>query len=93
LLAHAVLHQQPETRDQGGQVLQVIPNDWSLDMTFREDESRIRERTLTNNIAWLRRFALTLIKQHPGKDSMVMKRRMAGWNVEFLMQLLTGKGA
>jgi predicted transposase YbfD/YdcC len=66
---------------------------WSLDMTFREDESRIRDRNLTDNIAWLRRFALTLIKQHPGKDSMAMKRRMAGWNVTFLTELLTGKGA
>jgi predicted transposase YbfD/YdcC len=63
---------------------------WSLDMTFREDESRVRSRHLADNLAWLRRLALSLIKQHPYKQSMAMKRRIAGWNVDFLMQVLTG---
>jgi len=35
---------------------------WSLDMTFREDESRLRERHLRENFAWLNRFALSLLK-------------------------------
>jgi len=65
---------------------------WSLDMTYREDESRVRNRTLADNLSWLRRLTLSLIKQHPGKQSNIMKRRMAGWSVDFLMQLLTGKG-
>lgn len=64
---------------------------WSLDMTYREDESRVRNRTFAENLSWLRRMTLSLIKQHPGKQSNIMKRRMAGWNVEFLMQVLTGK--
>jgi predicted transposase YbfD/YdcC len=64
---------------------------WSLDMTFREDESRIRDRHVAENLAWLRKIALSLYKQHPGKQSLVMKRRMAGWSQDFLMQLLTGK--
>jgi predicted transposase YbfD/YdcC len=63
---------------------------WSLDMTFREDESRIRGRQVGENIAWLRRIALSLLKQHPHKQSLAMKRRMAGWSPEFLMQVLTG---
>lgn len=63
---------------------------WVLDMTFREDENRVRERCLANNLGWLRRMALTLLKQHPGRQSLAMKRRMAGWNVKFLMQVLTG---
>lgn len=29
---------------------------WSLDMTFREDESRIRDRHLAENFAWLNRY-------------------------------------
>jgi predicted transposase YbfD/YdcC len=61
---------------------------WVLDMTFREDESRVRERRLADNLGWLRRMALTLLKQHPGKQSIAMKRRQAGWNVDFLMQVL-----
>ena len=64
---------------------------WSLDMTYREDESRVRNRTFAENLSWLRRFTLSLIKQHPGKQSNIMKRRMAGWSVDFLMQILTGK--
>ena len=65
---------------------------WSLEMTYREDESRVRHRTFTQNLSWLRRFTLSLIKHHPGKESNIMKRRMAGWSVDFLMQILTGKG-
>ncbi|MDP6723367.1 MAG: ISAs1 family transposase, partial [Pirellulaceae bacterium] len=38
-----------------------------------------------------RRLTLSLIKQHPGKESNVMKRRMAGWSVDFLIQILTGQ--
>jgi predicted transposase YbfD/YdcC len=65
---------------------------WSLDMTYREDESRVRHRTFAENLSWLRRLTLGLIKQHPGKQSNIMKRRMAGWSPDFLMQVLTGKG-
>ena len=64
---------------------------WVLDMTFREDESRVRERRLADNLGWLRRLALTLLKQHPGKQSIAMKRRLSGWGVDFLMQVLMGK--
>ena len=63
---------------------------WSLDMTFREDDSRLRGRRSADNLAWLRRIALTLLKQHPGKQSLVMKRRMAGWSTDFLMEVLVG---
>lgn len=51
---------------------------WSLDMTFREDESRIRHQRVQENFAWLNRFVLSLLKQHPGKDSLIMKRRACG---------------
>ena len=63
---------------------------WSLDMTFREDESRLRERNLRENFAWLSRFALSLFKQHPGRQSLVMKRRSCGWSEAFLMEVVTG---
>jgi predicted transposase YbfD/YdcC len=63
---------------------------WSLDMTFREDESRLRERHLRENFAWLNRFALSLLKQHPGRQSLAMKRRSCGWSGAFLMEVVTG---
>lgn len=64
---------------------------WSLDFTYREDESRIRNLHVRENFAWLNRFTLSLLKQHPGRESLVMKRRCCGWNDEFLTQVLTGE--
>jgi predicted transposase YbfD/YdcC len=63
---------------------------WVLDMTFREDESRTRERHLRENFAWRNRFALSLLKQHPGRQSVAMKRRSCGWSDAFLMEVVTG---
>ena len=64
---------------------------WSLDVTYREDESRIRNEHLRENFAWLNRFTLSLLKQHPGKDSLAMKRRACGWSDEFHIHILTGQ--
>jgi predicted transposase YbfD/YdcC len=63
---------------------------WCLDMTYREDESRIRDPHLRENFAWLNRFSLSLLKQHTGKDSIAMKRRGCGWSEKFLLEVLTG---
>ena len=63
---------------------------WSLDMTFREDESRIRDKQMRENMAWLNRFTLSLLKQHKNGKSLVMNRRRCGWNEETLLQILTG---
>jgi predicted transposase YbfD/YdcC len=63
---------------------------WSLDVTYREDDSRIRQEHVRQNFAWLNRFTLSLLKQHPGRDSMAMKRRCCGWNDDFLLEVLTG---
>lgn len=61
---------------------------WCLDVTFREDENRVRNRTLADNLAWLKRFAISLLKQVDDKESIAMRRRMAGWNTNFLAQVL-----
>ncbi|QDU90493.1 Transposase DDE domain protein [Pirellulimonas nuda] len=61
---------------------------WVLDVTFREDESRSRDRRLAENLAALRRLAIGLLKQHPSKHSLKSKQRIAGWNVDFLAQVL-----
>jgi predicted transposase YbfD/YdcC len=63
---------------------------WSLDVTYREDESRIREKHLRENFAWLNRFTLSLLKQHPSRDSLVMKRRSCGWGEQFLLEVVMG---
>jgi len=66
---------------------------WSLDVTYREDESRIRDVNMRENFAWLNRFTLSLLKQHPRKESIAMKRRHCAWSDTFLTEVLTGKGA
>jgi predicted transposase YbfD/YdcC len=63
---------------------------WCLDVTYREDDSRIREKNLRENFAWLNRFTLSLLKQYPGRDSIAMKRRCCGWNDDYLLKLLGG---
>jgi predicted transposase YbfD/YdcC len=60
-----------------------------LDVTFREDDSRTRERTLGNNLSWLRRFAVTLLKRHPSKDSIRGKMIRCMLNTDFLTEVLT----
>jgi predicted transposase YbfD/YdcC len=61
---------------------------WCLDVTFREDECRVRERNMTDNLAWLKRFAISLLKQVEDKLSVAMRRRFCGWNENYLAQVL-----
>jgi predicted transposase YbfD/YdcC len=65
---------------------------WVLDVNFREDDSRTRERTLGNNLSWLRRFAVTLLKRHPVKDSLRGKMIRCMLNTDFLTEVLTLQG-
>jgi predicted transposase YbfD/YdcC len=62
---------------------------WVLDVNFREDDSRTRERTLGNNLSWLRRFAVGLLKRHSSKDSLRGKMIRCSLNNEFLAEVLT----
>jgi len=63
---------------------------WGLDITDREDESRIRDQHLRENFAWLRRITLSLLKQHQGRKSVAMKRKSCGWSENFMLEVLTG---
>ena len=65
---------------------------WVLDVTFREDDSRTRERTLGNNLSWLRRFAVTLLKRHPAKDSIRGKMLRCAYSTDFLAEVLEIQG-
>lgn len=62
---------------------------WTLDVTFREDQSRARSKNAAQNLAALRRIALNLIKKNPQeKVSQRQKRIMAALDTDFLGQLL-----
>ena len=63
---------------------------WVLDVTYREDESRIRQEALRENFAWLNRFTLSLLKQHSDRTSLAMKRRSCGWDDNYLLQVVAG---
>ncbi len=62
---------------------------WVLDVTFDEDQSRACQRHLADNLSWLRRFAISLLKQHPSRHSIKGKSEIAGWDNTFLLQVLT----
>lgn len=62
---------------------------WVLDIAFREDESRVRDRNAATNLAILRRLALSLCKQEKtAKVGIKVKRKRAGWNNDYLLTLL-----
>lgn len=64
---------------------------WVLDVNFREDQHQTAHRTLVNNLSWLRRFAITLLKRgKPEKESLKGRMQMAGWNTDYLEQVLLG---
>jgi predicted transposase YbfD/YdcC len=62
---------------------------WCLDMTFAEDRSRARKDHAQENLALLRRWALSLLRQDKTMSgSLEKKRLMAGWNESNLEKLL-----
>jgi predicted transposase YbfD/YdcC len=68
---------------------------WQLDVAFAEDKSTIHRRNAGSNFATLRRAALSLLRQNPGKESIGLKRKAAALDTDFLEEILTGtnKGA
>jgi predicted transposase YbfD/YdcC len=62
---------------------------WVLDMAFAEDRSRARKEHAQENLALLRRWALSLLRQDKTMVGSIEKKRlMAGWNEKNLEKLL-----
>lgn len=62
---------------------------WVLDVSFREDESRIRKGKAPENFAVLRHIALNMIKKEKSaKKSIKSKRLRAGWDNDYLLKVL-----
>jgi predicted transposase YbfD/YdcC len=63
---------------------------WVLDVHFREDQSRARNKHAAQNLATLRRWALNLIKadQQKKKRSLKGRQKAAGWDNRYLLHLL-----
>ena len=65
---------------------------WVLDVTFREDDCRVRDRTAAANFAMLRKIAINLIKQDPAaRTSLKARRKKAAWDNKYMTQVVTGK--
>ena len=62
---------------------------WVLDMSFGEDQSRIRKDNAPTNIAIIRHAALNMIRQAQKKrTSIKLMRKAAGWNNAVLKDIL-----
>jgi predicted transposase YbfD/YdcC len=64
---------------------------WVLDVTFREDDSRVRERTAARNLAVLRKIALNLLAaDRATRTSVRGQRKKAAWNDAYMHRLIFG---
>ncbi|MEA9445091.1 ISAs1 family transposase [Candidatus Fukatsuia symbiotica] len=62
---------------------------WVLDVTFREDDSRVRDKVATRTFALLRKMALNIVrKDTANKASLRGRRKCAGWDDEYMEHLL-----
>jgi predicted transposase YbfD/YdcC len=62
---------------------------WSLDVTFSEDQSRVRKDRGPENLGMLRRLVVSMLQQDTScKASLRGKRLIAGWDDEALLKIL-----
>ncbi len=63
---------------------------WVMDMLFRDDECRIRTANAPANFATIKHMAGNLLRHGAGKQSLRVKRRLAAWDDDYLVSLITG---
>jgi predicted transposase YbfD/YdcC len=61
---------------------------WVMDVVFRDDECRIRKKHGPANFVTLKHITHNMLKSLPGKKSMRVKRKLAGWDDDFLAAAL-----
>ena len=61
---------------------------WTLDVTFNEDQSRLRTGHGAKNMAVVRHFALNLVRQVADKRSIKRRRKRAAWDPQYLLEIL-----
>jgi predicted transposase YbfD/YdcC len=62
---------------------------WVLDVTFREDDSRVRDRMAARNLAILRKIAINLMtRDRKPSISIRARRKQAAWNDDYMLSLL-----
>jgi len=79
------------------QLMKIVRKHWSvenhlhrpLDVVFDEDDARARKDHAPQNISFIRRMALDILKTHPDTRSIQRKMNLAAWDKEFLFSLFT----
>ena len=61
---------------------------WHLDVTFREDDSRVQKDNGPLNLNIFRKFSLFLLTHEPSKISLKRKRKKAARDDGFMVELL-----
>jgi predicted transposase YbfD/YdcC len=61
---------------------------WVLDVTFCDDQSRLRTGHGARNMAVVRHFAINLVRTLNDKRSVRLRRKCATWNPDYLAQIL-----
>ena len=61
---------------------------WTLDVVFKDDQSRLRKGHGAHNMAIVRHFAINLVRAVDDKRSIKLRRKRAGWNVDYLATIL-----
>lgn len=62
---------------------------WVMDMVFRDDECRVRTDHAPANFTTIKHMAQNLLRRPESKDSLRLRRKVAGWDDEFLARLIT----
>ena len=63
---------------------------WVLDVVFRDDLSRLRTGHAPANMAVVKHMALNLLRQAKPTTSLKNRRKLAGWNLDYLDRLIRG---
>ena len=66
---------------------------WVLDVTFADDQSRLRKGHGARNMATVRHFALNLVRTATDKRSIKSRRKLAGWSPDYLQAILSSQPA
>jgi predicted transposase YbfD/YdcC len=66
---------------------------WVLDVTFADDQSRLRKGHGARNMATVRHFALNLVRTATDKRSIKSRRKIAGWDADYLEALISSRPA
>jgi hypothetical protein len=59
-----------------------------MDMTFRDDECRVRTDHAPANFTTIKHMALNLIRGASGKHSLRARRKIAAWDEDFLASMI-----